>query len=125
VRQLSGEDRDTVAGVREEAEWPLARTRWRPLYQAAQGVLSPEPPPTPGRIVFQTRSAAAAFSWTIPEDIELTGPMAARLRLEVRRSDDVNLFVGVGKWRDGRFVPFEGLSRSMSRWGRPRRGPRR
>ena len=34
--------------------------------------------------------------------------MAARLWLEVSGCDDVNLFVGVEKWRDGRFVGFEG-----------------
>ena len=34
VRLEVREDRDTVAAVREEAEWPLARTRWRPLYLA-------------------------------------------------------------------------------------------
>jgi putative CocE/NonD family hydrolase len=34
--------------------------------------------------------------------------MAARLWLQVHGSDDVNLFVGIEKWRGGRFVPFEG-----------------
>ena len=32
VRLEVREDRDTVTAVREEADWPLARTRWRPLY---------------------------------------------------------------------------------------------
>ncbi len=32
VRLEVREDRDTIIAVREEAEWPLARTRWRPLY---------------------------------------------------------------------------------------------
>lgn len=45
----------------------------------------------------------------MPDDLELTGPMAARLWLEVAGCDDVNLFVGVEKWRDGSFVPFEGF----------------
>jgi hypothetical protein len=39
VRLEVREDRDTVAAVREGAEWPLARTRWRPLYLTAPGVL--------------------------------------------------------------------------------------
>jgi len=34
--------------------------------------------------------------------------MAAWLWLEVSGCDDVNLFLGVEKWRDGRFVGFEG-----------------
>ncbi|OBG27841.1 CocE/NonD family hydrolase [Mycobacterium sp. 852002-51057_SCH5723018] len=108
VRLEVREDRDTVTAVREEAEWPLARTRWRPIYLAAAGLLSPERPATAGAVTFETRSNAAAFSWTVPEDVELTGPMAARLWVQLQGCDDANLFVGVEKWRRGRFVGFEG-----------------
>ncbi len=112
VRLEVREDRDTVAAVREEAEWPLARTRWRPLYLggylAGSGGLSAQQPPTTGRITFETRSRAAAFSWTVPTDVELTGQMAVRLWVELDGCDDANLFIGVEKWRGGRFVGFEG-----------------
>lgn len=108
VRLEVREDRDTVTAVREEAEWPLARTRWRPIYLAGAGDLAPEPPTGPDSIAFETGSNAAAFSWTVPADIELTGPMAARLWVQLDGCDDANLFVGVEKWRDGRFVGFEG-----------------
>jgi predicted acyl esterase len=108
VRLEVREDRDTIAAVREETEWPLARTRWRRLYLTAPGVLDTEPPQRPGSVSFQTRWHAAAFTWTVPNDLELTGPMAARLWLQVHGSDDVNLFVGIEKWRGGRFIPFEG-----------------
>jgi putative CocE/NonD family hydrolase len=108
VRLEVREDRDTVAAIREESEWPLARTRWRRLHLAGPGVLSTEPPSTPGAVTFKTRSRAAAFTWIVRNDIELTGPMAARLWLDLYGCDDANLFVGVEKWRDGRFVPFEG-----------------
>jgi uncharacterized protein len=108
VRLEVREDRDTVAAVREESEWPLARTRWRRLHLAEPGVLSTEPPSAPGAVTFKTRSRAAAFSWAVRDDIELTGPMAVRLWLDLHGCDDANLFVGVEKWRDGRFVPFEG-----------------
>lgn len=108
VRLEVREDRDSIVAVREEAEWPLARTRWRPLYLSAPGVLDAQAPSTPGSIAFNTRSRAAAFNWVIPDDIELTGPIAARLWLQVDGNDDANLFVGVEKWRDGRYVGFEG-----------------
>jgi predicted acyl esterase len=108
VRLEVREDRDTVAAVREESEWPLARTRWRRLHLAEPGVLSTEPPSAPGAVTFKTRWRAAAFSWIVRDDIELTGPMAVRLWLDLHGCDDANLFVGVEKWRDGRFVPFEG-----------------
>ena len=108
VRLEVREDRDTVAAVREEAEWPLARTRWRPLYLASAGVLATEAPTAAGSVTFETLTGATAFIWTVPEDVELTGPMAARLWVELDGCDDANLFVGVEKWRDGRFVGFEG-----------------
>jgi putative CocE/NonD family hydrolase len=108
VRLEVREDRDTVTAVREEVEWPLARTHWRPLYLGEAGTLTPEPPAAAGRNSFETRSTAASFTWTATEDIELTGPMAARLWVELSGCDDANLFVGVEKWRNGRFVGFEG-----------------
>jgi predicted acyl esterase len=108
VRLEVREDRDTITAVREEAEWPLARTRWRPLYHTEGGQLTPDRPPTPGSIAFETLSSAAAFGWTVPADTELTGPMVARLWIALDGCDDANLFVGVEKWRDGRFVEFEG-----------------
>ncbi len=108
VRLEVREDRDTVTAVREEDEWPLTRTHWRPMYLGDAGTLTPEQPASPGRISFETRSGAASFTWTAPEDVELTGPMVARLWVELNGCDDANLFVGVEKWRDGRFVAFEG-----------------
>ncbi|OIN79611.1 CocE/NonD family hydrolase [Mycobacterium malmoense] len=108
VRLEVREDRDTITAVREEAEWPLARTRWRPLYLGDAGVLAPERPSAVGSVAFETHSRAAVFSWTVPADVELTGPMVARLWVELDGCDDANLFVGVEKWRDGRFVGFEG-----------------
>ncbi|ORW51807.1 hydrolase [Mycobacterium paraense] len=108
VRLEVREDRDTIAAVRAEADWPLPRTRWRPLYLGDAGTLAPDRPAETGRIAFQTRSRAASFTWTLPADIELTGPMAARLWVSLDGCDDANLFVGVEKWRAGRFVAFEG-----------------
>ncbi len=62
VRLEVREDRDTITAVREETQWPLAGTRWRPMYLAGPGLLATEPPPTAGSIRFQTRSRAAAFN---------------------------------------------------------------
>src|ERR1700730_12662746 len=102
------EDRHTVAAVPAEDEWPSARTKWAALYLAGAGTLATDPPRASVSVAFKTHSRAAVFSWVIPEDIELTGPMAARLWVEAQGTDDLNLFVGVEKWRGGRFVAFEG-----------------
>lgn len=108
VRLEVREDRDTITAVREETQWPLARTQWRRLHLAAPGRLATEAPATDGSVTFETHRRAAAFSWILPADTELTGPMAARLWLEVSGADDVDLFIGVEKWRNGKFVGFEG-----------------
>lgn len=108
VRLEVREDRDTIAAVREETEWPLTRTRWRTLYLAGAGQLSAEPPRAAGSVTFESGSRAALFTWTAPTDTELTGPMALRLWIQLDGCADANLFVGVEKWRDGRYVGFEG-----------------
>ena len=53
-------------------------------------------------------SGRAGFTWEVPADTEITGPMALRLFLEVEQAEDVYLFVGVQKLRARRVVPFEG-----------------
>ncbi|WP_167108768.1 CocE/NonD family hydrolase [Mycobacterium sp. DL592] len=108
VRLEVREDRETVASVREELSWPLERTDWRRLHLAGSGELSTEVPGGPGSVEFAVRSRAAAFTWTVPQDTEISGPMAARLWVEVCDAPDADLFVGVEKLRDGRVVDFEG-----------------
>lgn len=108
VRLEVREDYHTVSAVREEQEWPLRRTEWRPLHLADGGRLRAEPPTTVGSAVFHTATQAAAFTYVFDHDTELTGPMAVRLWLEAENANDVHLVVGVEKWRDGSYVPFEG-----------------
>ena len=108
VRLEVREDRETVHRVRDEAEWPLARTEWSELFLAPGGELGSEPG-AEGKAAFETRDrAGAAFTHRFERETELSGPMSVRLRLEVRGADDMNVFVAVDKYRDGRRVPFEG-----------------
>jgi len=74
VRLEVRESRDRVVAVRDEQDWPLARIQWQPLYLAADGELSGTPQGREGKVAFHTRRHAAAFSYTFPEDTELTGP---------------------------------------------------
>ena len=108
VRLEVRESRDQIVEIRDEAEWPLTRTAWRPLYLAAEGALMVDPATQPGRITFRTRQEAASFTYQIPTDMELTGPMALRLWVHVEGADDVDLTVGVEKWRGTRYIGFEG-----------------
>lgn len=121
-RYLKGEDRpkparvrlevreraDQVVEVRSEQEWPLARTRWTDLYLGPDGRLNDTESSTPGVVTFHTRRNAAAFTYEFERDTEITGPMSLALRVSVDRGDDVNLFVGVEKWADDTYLPFEG-----------------
>ena len=107
IRLEVRESRDQVVAVREESDWPLKRTRWTPLYLTARG-LSTEPATEPGSTSFTTSSRGVRFAWNVPAYTELTGPMALRLFVEVHDVDDIDLMVGVEKWRGTRYVPFEG-----------------
>jgi uncharacterized protein len=108
VRLEVREDRDTIHAVRPEETWPLPQTRWTDLYLHADGRLGDAPATEAGVMGFDMSSGRVSFIWEAPEDIEIIGPMALRLFVELRGAEDVYLFVGVQKLRAGRVVPFEG-----------------
>lgn len=108
VRLEVRSSREKIAKVREELSWPLERTVWTSLYLTSNGALSMSTPPIDGEATFEIRSEAARFSWRVPKDTELTGPMAAHLWLKLDSIADIDLFVGVELWRRGKYVPFEG-----------------
>ncbi len=108
VRLEVRESRDQVVEVRQEDEWPLARTEWTPLFLADGGRLMAEPNSRAGQAGFRVRNQAAAFTFSTPTEMELTGPMSVRLWVSVDGADDVDLVAGVEKWRGGRYVGFEG-----------------
>lgn len=98
---------DHVVEIRDEREWPLARTNWRLLYLAAGGILS-DHPLGEAEITFDLRRNAAAFTYRFDQDTELSGPMTLRLQVATASTDDPRLFVGVEKWSDDAPVGFNG-----------------
>ncbi|AKK26478.1 CocE/NonD family hydrolase [Mycobacterium sp. EPa45] len=108
VRLEVRERRDTVVAVRDEHDWPLARTCWAALHLGDDGALGESKPAVTGTASFRLRRQAIAFSHRFDRDVELTGPMNLRLRMSLDGADDAHLFVGVEKWSDGHYVPFEG-----------------
>jgi predicted acyl esterase len=108
VRLEVRETGSVVRAVRQEPAWPLPTTRWTPLHLHPDGTLREHPAPAAGAVRFAARGGSAAFDWTVPNDLELTGPMALRLWVECRGAADANLFVGVRKLRGAREVGFEG-----------------
>jgi len=107
IRLEVRESRDIVRSVRNETQWPLDGTEWRALYLTGDGLAS-TPPADDGQLAFRARTGGACWEWTVPDDTEITGPMALRLWVAARGTDDVSLFAGVEKWRGRSYVPFEG-----------------
>jgi hypothetical protein len=109
--------RDVIHAVRDEHEWPLARTVYTRLHlAAAPPALVREPPPDAATIEYPARGGEARFAICFDADTELTGYMKLRLWVETRAAassapppDDMVIFVAVGK-RDahGATVHFEG-----------------
>ena len=97
---------------REENEWPLARTQWRKLYlDAASGALVDEVPEEPARMSYRALEDAISFTTApLAEEIELTGPMAAKLFVE-SSTEDMDIFATVQAFApDGSEVTFAGAS---------------
>lgn len=99
---------DNVVEVRDEQEWPLARTSWQQLYLYFDGTLGQQPADTDGSVTFDLHKTAAAFDYVFEEDVEISGPMTLRLQVIVTGTDDPRLFVGVEKRSHGTPVPFNG-----------------
>ncbi|MFF4935383.1 CocE/NonD family hydrolase [Streptomyces griseofuscus] len=99
--------RDNVVQVRDEQEWPLARTDWRRLHLAEGGALT-EKAGSAGSVTFDLRRNAAVFDYHFEEDTELSGPMTLRLQVATTGVQDPRIFVGIEKRSDGAPVPFEG-----------------
>lgn len=107
VRLEVRDRRDHVVEVRDEQEWPLARTDWRQLFLGADGTLT-ETEQSQGSVTFDPRRGAVRFERRFDQDTELSGPMTLRLNVTAAGTDDPRIFVGVEKWSGGVPVPFEG-----------------
>jgi predicted acyl esterase len=122
VRLEVREDRKTIHSVRHEESWPPAAVRWGELFLGVDGQLGEEAPAS-GVVDFATAKGRATWRWRVSRDLEMSGPMALRLRVSIEGAEHANLFAGVEKWRRGRFVPFEGsygfgLDRVTTGWSK-------
>jgi predicted acyl esterase len=97
---------------REENEWPLARTEWRKLYlDAATSALRDRAPGESARSSYSALGEALLFKTPpLPGEIELTGPMAAKLYVS-SSTEDMDIFATVQAFApDGKEVTFPGAS---------------
>ncbi len=93
---------------RAEHEWPIARTQWTRYYlDIGRGQLGEQPGATEHSVTFDALGDGLQF-WTPPldQDLELTGPAAARLVIASSTGDaDIFLTLRVSD-PDGRDVTF-------------------
>ncbi len=73
---------------RAENEWPLARTQWTKLYLHPDRELDLAPPTDDATLTYQTQSDGVSFSTEpMAEDLEITGPVAAKLFVSTDTTD--------------------------------------
>jgi uncharacterized protein len=113
--RLEVRDRFYEGKVRDEAEWPLDRTRYEKLFlDAGSKTLSSAVVAAESEVRYLSDGRAdgrAEFAHRFTKTTELIGPMKLRLWVEAEGSDDMDLFVGVQKLdTDGRLVPFSFLN---------------
>jgi predicted acyl esterase len=104
VRERAG-----VGRWRDEAEFPLARTLYTPLWlDARTAALNPEPVAAEGEVSYDSENGGSAhFDLRFVNDTELTGYAKLRLWIEPASADDMDLFVAIQKLdADGNIVPF-------------------
>jgi hypothetical protein len=79
---------------RHESDWPLPSTAWTKFYLDPRNqTLSREPPPEEAEISFPALGDGLTFmSQPMPEDTEITGPLAANLRIS-SSTEDADIFV--------------------------------
>lgn len=97
---------------RDEHEWPLARTRWTPLYlDGRTQTLVDTPPSQPAATPYAAAGDGASFELPpFSTQTEITGPLAAKLFVS-SSTEDADLFVVVRIFdADGEEVVFHGAN---------------
>ena len=112
--QIEVRERNGVASVRAENEWPIARTQYTKLYlNAANGLLQPTPVAQTASVTYGAavpelaEAERATFEITFDRNTELTGYMKLRVFMSCTEGDDMDVFVGLHKLdAAGAVVPF-------------------
>lgn len=103
-------DAANVGEFRAEQAWPLARTRFKPLYLDSRTHTLHDGPvedSSEARYTPLEPQGGTSFDYTFTRTTELTGHMKLRLWVEAVGSDDMDLFVAIQKLdQEGRLVPF-------------------
>jgi predicted acyl esterase len=97
------------AMVVAEDAWPPRDVTWNKLWlDAGTKTMRFDQTFAPAGAKVSLPEGRISFLWTVPEDMDVIGPMALYLHLEVQGATDALLFAGLRKLRDGAEVTFEG-----------------
>ncbi|MGE0035823.1 MAG: CocE/NonD family hydrolase [Xanthobacteraceae bacterium] len=94
---------------RHENEWPLERTQWTKFYPASDGGFGPEEPSVRTTLTYDPTGDGLTFlTPTLEQELEITGPVAAKLFVS-SASTDADLFLVLRVFApDGKEVVFQG-----------------
>jgi predicted acyl esterase len=95
--------------LRDEHEWPIARTRWTTLYLTGADLSLSETVPDPASVTYDPLGDGVDFWLPAAEDeVEVTGPLAATLYVS-SSTEDADLFLVLRLFGpDGEEVTFQG-----------------
>lgn len=98
------------AAVYDERAWPPGDLIWRKLsLDARNGGLADGAVSVPAAMkTMESPGGVTTFTWIVPADMDIIGPMALHLHLKVDGADDAFIFAGVRKISAGAEVLFEG-----------------
>ncbi|WP_022887303.1 CocE/NonD family hydrolase [Glaciibacter superstes] len=86
---------DGTFTARAEKSWPIPDTQWAPQYFDAQAMsLTDEVPAAAASVTYRAQQSSLLFSKEIEEELELTGPMVAKLFVS-SSTTEADLFVTV------------------------------
>jgi predicted acyl esterase len=96
--------------LREENEWPLARTQWTKYFLQPEGLaLSQQPSASTATLVYETSGDGLTFRMQpIETSLEITGPIAAKLWIS-SETEDADIFLALRMFDPhGREITFIG-----------------
>lgn len=108
--QLNVRHPDETFVLRDEQEWPLARTEWTKFHLAPDsGTLEPQAPGATATLAYETTGDGLYFKMgPFDAPVEITGPVAAKLNLSSDTAD-ADVFLAIRVYDpDGKEVVFIG-----------------
>jgi len=102
---------DGGVGLRAGAAWPLPETTWTRLHlDADDRTMSPDPAPDEASAGYVGMQSGLSFAYRAPRDLEIVGPVAAKLYIESSTAD-ADLFLVLRAFApDGAEIVFQGAN---------------